>query len=217
MKKILLIALPVAAFITACADEKPGKICIIQETTPTIFKVTDETPSDKTFVVVKYYDGKRDTMSVEKARAFVDEHPSIAHTDAAKTQGEGQTMRRGSNFGLSDILLYSFLFNTMSNSMASRYYPGQYNYYRSRPSFSRDMYRDERTYNQSMQHVSRSSAAGTVHSSSTGGGRISTKSGSGFRSPFNTGGGNAHPSSGGGRINRSSGSSFRRSGGFRRR
>ena len=197
----------------ACSDSKTGKICLIEETTPTIFKVTDETPSDKTFVIVKYYDGKRDTMNVAQARNFVDAHPSIAHTDAAQTQGQmqGQTMRHGSNFGLSDILLYSFLFNTMSNSMASRYYPNQYNYYRAQPTRWRDMYRDDHAYNQSMRRAASNSAASTVRSSSTGGGRITTKSGSGFRSPFG-GGSKAAPSSRGGSVR-----TFRRSGGFRRR
>ncbi|MCY7349669.1 MAG: hypothetical protein LH606_03265 [Cytophagaceae bacterium] len=89
----------------------------ITETDPGVFKITDEIPTsaDSSVAIVRYFDGHRDTLNANSAKALIDK----------EVDGNSRQAGVGSNFSLGNALLYGgmgyFLASTLNNRRYADY------------------------------------------------------------------------------------------------
>ena len=90
----------------------------ITETAPGNFKITDEEPTDpsRAGAIVSYYDGHRDTLSVEAAKRLVETDSSTQ-----KYLNNPETYHAHHRSGLSNVLLWGSLGYMLGRPTGARY------------------------------------------------------------------------------------------------
>lgn len=145
----------------------------ITETSPGEFKITDEVsvPADSSKAIVRYYDGHRDTLNAQSAKALIDREVI-----------NNQQYHAGHS-GLGSALLWGGMGYFLANSLNNRRYQQYQNQYgdqqRSR------FYNSPATFNRSnsvRQEVQSSKSTRVVRSTRPSGGRSGYFSGSRSRS-----------------------------------
>ncbi|GAB3978913.1 hypothetical protein GCM10028806_43080 [Spirosoma terrae] len=98
---------------------KQGVRTYITETAPGNFKITDEVQADpdKAGAIVSYYDGHRDTLSIEAAKKLVDSDESTR----TYLQNPGAYQSYHHHSGLSSALLWGSLGYMLGRSTAPQY------------------------------------------------------------------------------------------------
>ncbi|GAA4404737.1 hypothetical protein GCM10023187_22440 [Nibrella viscosa] len=97
---------------------REGVLTYITETAPGNFRITDEVQADpsRAGAIVNYYDGHRDTLSVDAAKRLVQNDPS---TSQYFNNPNNYGMHHGS--GLANVLLWGSLGYMLGRSTTPRY------------------------------------------------------------------------------------------------